>query len=98
LSAREKGYVVVWTPYAKLTYRAGFESARPSKQDTRTFEERWKAATRGTDPYYSAHLTDRKEDFSILDLKRKRTPLAQEPAIEIDEVASAVLLTGHKPT
>ncbi len=79
MKARQKEYVVVWTPYAELTYQSGAESTQPSREDERTFGNRWKAVASSTDPYYSVHLTDSKEDFSIVHLGTQ--PLKSEPAM-----------------
>ena len=65
LQAREKGYAVVWTPYAELTYQVGGQSAPPLRKDARTFGDRGQVVVDKIDPYYSVHLTDSKEDFSI---------------------------------
>jgi glycosyltransferase involved in cell wall biosynthesis len=74
LRLREREYLVVWTPHAELSRRPGAQTPQPSKRDLRTFAERWKEVLREVDPYYSAHLTDRKEDFSIDHLGRRRMP------------------------
>jgi len=63
LRAREKGYLNVFTPYAKLMH---YESATrgktlegqtdPHPEDSRYFLERWKSLVLNGDPYYNPNL------------------------------------------
>jgi GT2 family glycosyltransferase len=69
---REKGYRIVWTPYAELYH---LESASRGRDDTAENAPRfgkevaymmnvWKEAL-ANDPYYNKNLTFVKEDFSL---------------------------------
>jgi len=73
LKAREKGYLVVWTPYAELYH---FESKSRGCVDTpeklesyrkeiELFKKKWGYIFNSGDPYYNPNLTLEKEDFSI---------------------------------
>jgi len=73
LKIREKGYRIVYTPYAVLhhheSYSRGPEKS-PEKQarfyqDTLWVRTRWGAIIDSGDPYYNPNLTLKKEDFSI---------------------------------
>jgi GT2 family glycosyltransferase len=73
LKVREKGSLIVYTPYAELYHRdslhGGYESA-PEKQlrvvkEVEYFQEKWKDALAKGDPYYNPNLTVDREDFSI---------------------------------
>ncbi|MBE7092980.1 MAG: glycosyltransferase family 2 protein [Clostridiales bacterium] len=70
---REKGYLIVFTPYAELYHH---ESKSRGTEDTpekvkrfnseiNRFKERWKAQLEKGDPYYNPHLTLNYEDFSF---------------------------------
>lgn len=73
LKIREKGYLIVYTPYAELYHHEsasrGYENT-PERQ-ARFFKEkdilyaRWKPIFDAGDPYYNPNLTLEKEDFSI---------------------------------
>jgi GT2 family glycosyltransferase len=73
LKMREKGYLIIYTPYAELYHH---ESASRGYEDTpgrkaRFLEEkdilyaRWKHVFNAGDPYYSPNLTVEREDVSI---------------------------------
>ncbi len=73
LKIREKGYLIIYTPYAELYHH---ESVSRGKDDTavqrgRTAKEiefmqtKWKHVLELGDPYYNPNLTLDKEDFSI---------------------------------
>ncbi|KKT69545.1 MAG: Glycosyl transferase family 2, partial [Candidatus Moranbacteria bacterium GW2011_GWF1_44_4] len=77
LKIREAGYLIVWTPFAKLYHyeslsRGNDEDFKESdpKEYERVMSERiyaknkWKKYIEN-DPYYSPNLTQKKEDFSI---------------------------------
>jgi GT2 family glycosyltransferase len=73
LKIREKGYLIVYTPYAELYHHEslsrGYEDT-PEKQarfrkEIELFQEKWKDVFAKGDPYYSPNLTLEKEDFSI---------------------------------
>jgi GT2 family glycosyltransferase len=72
LRLRERGYRIVWTPYAELYHH---ESATRGHEDTpdkrrrlaaevERLRRRWGAALE-RDPYYSPHLTLDRYDFSL---------------------------------
>jgi len=73
LKAREKGYLIVYTPYAELYYS---ESLNRGNEDTperqaglekeiEYFRRKWKDELAKEDPYYNPNLTLDREDFSI---------------------------------
>ncbi|MBF0489410.1 MAG: glycosyltransferase family 2 protein [Candidatus Omnitrophica bacterium] len=73
LNMRNKGYLIVWTPYAKLYH---FESKTRGYEDTlekmERFEKekhiimnRWSEILLKGDPYYNPNLTLDREDFSF---------------------------------
>jgi len=66
LRMRERGYLIVYTPYARLYH---FESATRGTlhppEDDMLMRERWARVLRGGDPYYNPHLTLKREDFSL---------------------------------
>jgi len=73
LKVREKGSLIVYTPYAELYHhespRGGYES-RPEKQarfknEREYFQKKWKDVLAKGDPYYNPNLTVDGEDFSI---------------------------------
>lgn len=72
LRVREKGYLVIWTPYAELYHH---ESITRGHEDTlekqsrfskeiKYMREKWRHIL-DKDPYYSPNLTLEREDFSI---------------------------------
>ena len=73
LKIREKGYLIVYTPYAKLyhheSFSRGYEDT-PEKQERFLGEieyirEKWGKVIDDGDPYYNPNLTLEREDFSI---------------------------------
>jgi GT2 family glycosyltransferase len=73
MKIREKGYLVVFTPYAELYH---YESKTRGNDDTPEKQERfkrevglfkrkWGYVLENGDPYYNSNLTLDKEDFSI---------------------------------
>ncbi|MEQ8173199.1 MAG: glycosyltransferase family 2 protein, partial [Candidatus Eremiobacterota bacterium] len=73
LKIREKGYLIIWTPYAELYH---YESKTRGLEDTPEKQERakkevellrtkWKDILDKGDPYYNPNLTLDKEDFSL---------------------------------
>jgi len=73
LKIREKGYLIVYTPYAELYH---YESASRGREDTpekltRAYQEydfmktKWKHILEAGDPYYNPNLTLENTDFSI---------------------------------
>ncbi len=73
LRLREKGYLIVWTPYSELYhdelktrgYDNTVEKRERGKKEEALFRARWKNVLEKGDPYYSPNLTQDKEDFSI---------------------------------
>ena len=73
LKIREKGYLIVYTPFAELYHHEsisrGYENTPQKKQrfaEERAFcEERWATVLDQGDPYYNPHLSLEREDFSI---------------------------------
>jgi GT2 family glycosyltransferase len=70
---REKGYVIVWTPYAEFYH---YESKTEKNADTlekpmkfewekALFQQKWKEVIERGDPYYNPIFTVKKEDFSL---------------------------------
>ena len=73
LKIREKGYLIVYTPYAELYHyeslSRGFEDT-PKKQarfkkEIEIIQQKWKHVLEAGDPYYNPNLTLDKEDFSL---------------------------------
>ncbi|MFP3254607.1 MAG: hypothetical protein RXN95_06005 [Hydrogenobaculum sp.] len=73
LKVREKGYLVVWTPYAELYHyeskSRGYDDT-PEKQERfkkeiELFKKKWGHILEKGDPYYNPNLTLDREDFSI---------------------------------
>jgi GT2 family glycosyltransferase len=73
LKIREKGHLIVYTPYAELYHH---ESASRGPEDTperkarfakevEIMESRWKHVLEAGDPYYNCNLALDREDFSI---------------------------------
>jgi GT2 family glycosyltransferase len=73
LKIREKGYLVVWTPYAQLFHyeskTRGFEDSpekmRRFQREMHFFQRRWKRLLAKGDPYYNPNLTLDREDFTL---------------------------------
>lgn len=72
LKIREKGWLVVYNPYAELYYYGAKEPAIPtsdakikSKKEAELLAEKWKSAIASKDPYYNPNLTLEKMDFSL---------------------------------
>ena len=70
---RQKGYLVVFTPFAKLYHyeskSRGLEDT-PEKQkrflhEVNLFQSRWEKELKDRDPYYNENLTTVREDFSL---------------------------------
>jgi len=73
LKIRQKGYLIVYTPYASLyhheSYSRGYEDT-PEKierfnEEVGLVRDRWGSVIDAGDPYYSPNLTLSREDFSI---------------------------------
>ena len=73
LKMREKGYLVIYTPYAELYHREslsrGYEVTEEQKKrfekEIQYFKKKWKRVLDAGDPYYNPNLTIDKEDFSV---------------------------------
>jgi GT2 family glycosyltransferase len=78
LRLRERGYVIVYTPSARLYHHESQSrwSQPPRDEEVRYMLDRW-GALLANDPYYNPHLTLRQEDFSF-DLSRARGLLARD--------------------
>jgi GT2 family glycosyltransferase len=69
LRMRERGYLVVYTPYAVLYHHQSASRGPYDPVKDRQFEERlrqrWKPVFEAGDPYYNPHLTLEGFDFSL---------------------------------
>jgi GT2 family glycosyltransferase len=69
LRLRERGYLVVYTPYAVLYHhqsasRGPYDADKDRKYE-KLLRERWKQVFDEGDPYYNPHLTLADFDFSL---------------------------------
>ncbi len=65
LKLRERGLLVVYTPFARLVHHeSATRGALDPPEDQALVKARWSAALHD-DPYYSPHLTRDREDFAI---------------------------------
>jgi len=73
LRIREKGYLLAYTPFARLYHHEslsrGYENTAEKRQrfnlERRYCEERWVEILEAGDPYYNVNLTLEHEDFSL---------------------------------
>ncbi len=73
LKLRNKGFLIVWTPYAELIHREsitrGYEDDPEKMQrfyrEAGLLRTEWQALIEAGDPYYNPNLTLKKGDFSI---------------------------------
>ncbi|MBE5949657.1 MAG: glycosyltransferase [Lachnospiraceae bacterium] len=73
LRIREKGYLIVFTPYAELYHyeskSRGFEDTKEKKErfegEVKIFRERYKELLRKGDPYYNPNFTLNRADYSL---------------------------------
>ena len=73
LKLREKGYLVLWTPYAELYHNElktrGYNNKAVKrvriKEEEARFRSKWKNVLLKGDPNYNPNLTQEREDFSI---------------------------------
>lgn len=73
LRLREKGGLVVWTPFAKLVHyesktrgpEDSYEKQARALGEINRFKARWGVVLEEGDPYYHPHLTLQSEDFAI---------------------------------
>lgn len=66
---RAKGYLIVWTPYAKayhLTSPAESEKASLSDESCERFRKRWKKELEQGDPYFNPNFLLDREDFYFI--------------------------------
>ena len=72
LRALEKGYRVIWTPFARLIHHEAISRVdvyKPLKGDRAYFWKRWQKRLLKGDPYYNPNLNVDKEDYSIRPVK-----------------------------
>jgi GT2 family glycosyltransferase len=66
LKIRQRGYLVVYTPYALLYHYEGSSRGRlHPPPDEKVFEKRWSDFLDRGDPYYNPNLTDKHDDWRI---------------------------------
>jgi len=73
LKIRERGYLIIWTPYAELYHHKSktrgsedsFKKGPRFKKETDLFWEKWNHVLIKEDPYYNHNLNFKKGDFSI---------------------------------
>jgi len=66
LKARERGYLVVFTPDASLYHYEGSSRGKlHPPPDERVFEQRWKSLLDRGDPYYNPNLSYKHDDWRI---------------------------------
>ncbi len=66
LRIRERGFLVVWTPYALLYhYESASRGALHPESDEQYARARWKALLDSGDPYYNPNLSLSQFDFSL---------------------------------
>ena len=65
LKMRRAGYLIVYTPYAKLYHHEGASRRRSVEpMETRVMQERW-GELLANDPYYNPNLSRERADFSL---------------------------------
>jgi O-antigen biosynthesis protein len=64
LKLREKNYLIVYTPYAKVCQIKKTEKI-PEMEEIKYFKGKWENVLAKGDPYYNPNLTREKPDFSI---------------------------------
>ena len=69
LKLRERGYLILFTPYAKFYYHECFDKSYGKKtllrKDMDYFQLKWKKILEKEDPYFNPNLTLDRDDFSI---------------------------------
>ena len=73
LKVREKGYLVVYDPYAELYhYESKTRGAEDTKEKVKRFQgeiqymkEKWMTLLKKGDPYYNPNLSLKKWDYSL---------------------------------
>ena len=70
LKAREKGQLIVWTPYANAyTYTSGIartkKNLKATVNDVKRFKENWATVLDMGDPYYNPNFSPERADFTL---------------------------------
>ena len=73
LKIREKGYLIVWTPFAELYHHEKLTRGRPSNKEKweleikerEYFKTKWQHLIEKGDPYYNPNLNQECADFSL---------------------------------
>jgi GT2 family glycosyltransferase len=73
LKIREKGFLIVWTPFTELYHiemkTRGFHDTalkqKNCKREIELFQKKWQHILKQGDPYYNPNLTLEREDFSL---------------------------------
>jgi len=73
LKIREKGYLIVWTPFAELYHHEKLTRGRPSSKEKweleikerEYFKAKWRHLIEKGDPYYNPNLNQDCADFSL---------------------------------
>lgn len=73
MKIRQKGYLIVFTPYAELYHYESKSRGRENSaekmerflDEIRYFEKKWQRQLNDGDPYYNPNLTLTREDFSL---------------------------------
>ena len=73
LKIREKGYLIVWTPFAELYHHEKLTRGRPSNKEKweleikerEYFKTKWRHLIEKGDPYYNPNLNQECADFSL---------------------------------
>jgi O-antigen biosynthesis protein len=81
LRIRERGYLIVYTPYARLyhleSYTRGYTLTREKlaiyAREYHHFRQRWQAVIEHGDPYYNPNLSLENPDFSLGKISRSKT-------------------------
>jgi len=72
LRVREKGYMIIYTPYAVLYHlESATRKGLHPLSDEDYVRKRWREVIQGGDPYYSPHLSLERFDFSLRILDKR---------------------------
>jgi glycosyltransferase involved in cell wall biosynthesis len=96
LKVRDAGYRNVWTPYAELYHHEsvsrGYEHTRERRarfaKEVAYMKQKWGDALT-SDPFYSAHLSLDREDFSIREHRRPRPRAKTKGRRKVDVAGGA---------
>ena len=87
LRTQEKGYRIVYTPYAKLYHNEKSTIRKThSLQDEMSFTKKWKHKVCGNDPYYNPNLSHHHGGYHISPYSNLPTPLAYLMEIYLDRL------------